>query len=84
MKRILSLLIMPIIFIAFTGIAGAAEPMHYQQVAMSKKPSAMKNPCAANPCAVNPCAGEESMRRQSMCSQPLCRQPMQSVCSQSV
>ncbi len=56
MKRILSLLIMPIILVVFTGVSGAAEPMHYQQVAMSKKSLAMKNPCAANPCAAkNPC-----------------------------
>lgn len=63
MKKILSLLIMPIIFIAFTGVGSAVEPMHYQQVAMSKKnpcaanPCGMKNPCAANPCGIkNPCA----------------------------
>ena len=70
MKRILCLLIMPIILVAFTGIAGAAEPMHYQQVAMSKKPSAMKNPCAANPCAANPCAANPCAAKNPCAANP--------------
>ena len=70
MKRILSLLIMPIILVAFTGVVGAAEPMHYQQVAMSKKPSAMKNPCAANPCAANPCAANPCAMKNPCAANP--------------
>ncbi len=58
MKKILSLLIIPTILLAFTGMVQATEAVEYQQVAMSKKPSATKNPCAMkNPCgAMNPCS----------------------------
>jgi hypothetical protein len=53
MKRILSFLIVPIILVALTGMLEAAEPMHYQQVALSKKPSAMKDTSAAKSSCIN-------------------------------
>ncbi len=57
MKRLLSYLTLPILFVALSGMAVAAEPVQDNYLAMSKKPSAMKNPCAVNPCAAkNPCA----------------------------
>lgn len=56
MKRLLSYLTLPILFVALSVMAVAAEPVQDNYLAMSKKPSAMKNPCGANPCAVNPCA----------------------------
>ena len=57
MKKILSLLIMPIIFIAFTGVVGAANPC------------GMKNPCAANPCgAKNPCMMKNPCAPGNVCN----------------
>ena len=57
MKKILGVLIIPIVLLAFIGIAEAAEPIDYSQIARDYQMMAMsKNPCATNPCATNPCA----------------------------